>query len=110
MREKPLPWLLLALAPLLVWTAHFAFCYGWVAAQCSTALLTRGPPERMPMVLATLLALVLVGLLLGRSYTRLGRKDKPAGFADWLAAASAPLAMIGIIWTAVPLALLEVCG
>lgn len=94
-------------APLMIWALHFGVCYGLVAAQCSPALYTSAMPGTWLLWLATAAAIGACGWLLWRARAGLagdGRLDQLA------CAASAVLALAGIVWTAVPLALLDGCG
>jgi hypothetical protein len=95
-----------ATAPLLVWTAHFALCYGLTAAECSPAL-ARQQPSMAVLWLATALALAACAWMLWRARAVL---DGGAGLVQLAQAGSAVLALAGIGWTAVPLLLLGGCG
>jgi hypothetical protein len=98
-------------APLLLWSLHFAFCYGIVAAGCA-AILQAGAlitPMQLRLVLAggTMAALGLGGglLLCACHAVRQGQGD----LLPKVRLASALLALVGMLWTGLPLALLPVC-
>ena len=95
--------------PLLVWAAHFTFCYLLAAAQCTPALMRAGGPDRVLMGIATALALALCGWLAWRERGIL-RNPQGAGLLDWAAALGAMLALVGIAWTGLPLLLVGGCA
>lgn len=94
--------------PLLVWAAHFMFCYLLAAAQCTPAVMRSGGPDRMLLGAATVIALLACAWLLWRER---GIVDdaREAGLLDWAAALSALLAFVGIAWTGLPLLLVGGC-
>ena len=104
--------LLYGTLPLLIWAAHFFAVYLLVAAQCSPALIAPQAPHGMlPAMLATLsvLALGACARLLWRARRTLrGAKHDP-GLLDWARAGSAVLAMLGVIWTCVPMLMIGGC-
>ncbi len=93
-------------APLLAWAAHFAFCYGLVAAECSPAL-GRTAPSSWPLWLASALAALFCVLMLWRARSALRPK---ASLGELACAGSALLALAGIALTTLPLLLLDGCG
>ena len=93
-------------APLLAWAAHFSFCYGLVAAQCSP-LLARAAPSTWLLWLASALAALACLLMLWRAR---GARRPDAGLSELARAGSALLALAGIAWTTLPLLLLDGCG
>ena len=95
--------------PLLVWAAHFTFCYLLAAAQCTPAAMRAGGPDRVLMGIATVVALALCAWLLWRERGIL-RNAKEAALLDWAAALGALLALIGITWTGLPLMLVPGCA
>jgi len=95
--------------PLLVWAAHFAFCYLLAAAQCTPALMRAGGPDRMLMGGVTVVALALCAWLLWRERGILGNA-KEAALLDWAGALGALLALVGIVWTGLPLLLVQGCA
>ena len=95
--------------PLLVWAAHFTFCYLLAAAQCTPALMRAGGPDRGLMGIVTVLALAVVAWLLWRERGIL-ENAKEAPLLDWAGALGALLALVGIVWTGLPLLLVQGCA
>ncbi|TWI67263.1 hypothetical protein IP91_01376 [Pseudoduganella lurida] len=87
-------------APLVLWAAHFFFCYLYSAAQC-------GRGTWLVLGIATVLALAAALWLLWRACRREGTASE--GMLPLAEGASALLAVIGIGWGALPLVLLEHC-
>jgi hypothetical protein len=99
-------------APLLVWAAHFFFCYAYTAAACTTGA-ERGHPGSDPvnvLALASLLAAVATGTLLWRAVRQLDCEAAGDRLLDWAKVGSAVLALIGILWTSVPMFMLDACA
>ena len=94
----------LAVAPLLVWAAHFFFCYAWTAAACQ-----RGGDPAMALGVASVPALGASALLLARALRRVCRAPQPVRLIVWVHFASAALALAAILWTCVPMLMLEMC-
>jgi hypothetical protein len=95
--------------PLLVWAAHFTFCYLVAAAQCTPAAMRVGGPDRLLLGIATAVALAACLWLLWRARVIL-RSANDAVLLDWAAALSAVLALVGIVWTGIPILLVEGCA
>ncbi|NML16580.1 hypothetical protein [Azohydromonas caseinilytica] len=99
------------LAPLALWAAHFAFCYVATAVGC-TALLQGGgiTPQTLRAVLAlgTTVALAGGAGLLWRACRPAARRG--GDLLPVLRRTGALLALVGMAWTGLPLALLPVCG
>ena len=95
--------------PLLVWAAHFSFCYLLAAAQCTPAAMRAGGPDRVVLGIATVLALAVCLWLAWRERGIL-RDPKAAGLLDWAAALGAVLAFIGILWSGLPILLVGGCA
>ena len=93
-------------APLAVWAAHFVFCYGLVATQCSPVM-ARESPSTWLLWLASLFAALFCLLMLWRARRGL---DSEASLSQLACAASALLALAGIALTTLPLLLLDGCG
>ena len=98
---------LLGTAPLLLWAAHFALCYVFVAAECSPAFATPEAPRRWVLGVVSVAALAACAWLLWKA-PRAWSQD--AGLLDWARAASPLLALAGIAWTSLPLVLVRGCG
>jgi hypothetical protein len=101
--------LLRATLPLLVWAGHFTFCYLLAAAQCTPAVMRAGGPDRMLMGIVTAGALALCAWLLWRERA-IVRDAREAALVDWSAALGALLAIVGIVWTGMPLMLVQGCA
>jgi len=101
--------LLRGILPMLVWLLHFAFCYGLAAAQCAPATLRPDGPDRTLLGSATVLALAACALLAWRARGLL-RHPNDAGLLEWAAFVSAWLALIGVVWNAVPVLLVAGCA
>jgi len=95
--------------PLLVWAAHFAACYVFVAAQCSPLGYEAGNPQRWPLAVFTVAALAVCGWLVWKWRGILRRADERTPLLDWAAAGSALLSFVGIVWTSVPMWVIEGC-
>ena len=95
--------------PLLVWAAHFSFCYLLAAAQCTPAAMRAGGPDRVVLGIATVLALAVCLWLAWRERGIL-RDPKAAALLDWAAALGAVLAFIGILWSGLPILLVGGCA
>jgi hypothetical protein len=95
--------------PLLVWAAHFIFCYLLAAAQCTPAAMRAGGPDRMLMGIVTVAALLVCAWLMWRERGILKNANE-AALLDWAAALGALLAFVGIVWTGLPLFLVQGCS
>ena len=97
--------------PLLVWAAQFTFCYLLAAAQCTPAAMRAGGPDRVLMGGVTLVALALCAWLMWRErgILREGAFEK-ARLLDWAAALAALMAFVAIIWTGLPVLLVDGCA
>ncbi|WP_313705920.1 hypothetical protein [Massilia sp.] len=109
MREHFLRKLLRGTLPLLVWAAHFAACYVFVAAQCSPAGYAPGYPQRLPLALVTAAALAACALLGWKWMNTLRHADERTALLDWAAGGTAVLAFVGILWTSVPMWFIQGC-
>ncbi len=97
--------LLLGTAPLLVWAAHFSFCYAYAAVGCAAGL-----QGMAPLLWASVIAMAMVLALLLRSVLDVRRRRASRRLLDAARIGSAALALIGMGWTSVPMLLLAVCG
>lgn len=95
--------------PLLVWAAHFTFCYLVAAAQCTPAAMRTGGPDRVLLGGVTLVALLVCGWLVWRERGML-RAGAEAGLLDWAAALSAVMAFVAVVWTGLPILLVTGCA
>lgn len=96
--------------PLWIWAAHFFTSYALVAAQCSPAAITSDAPNVPVLALLSLAAAGACLALLWRERRLLRHPREHAQLLDWAAAGSGVLALAGILWTSVPLLLLDGCG
>ena len=98
-------------APMLLWSAHFAFCYVAVAVGCSA--LAHGGGAWALSLRTALLAGTVIALAAGAwLFVRACRSDarEPGTLLAKVRLAGAVLALVGIAWTALPLAFLPLCG
>ena len=95
--------------PLLVWAAHFTFCYLLAAAQCTPAAMRAGGPDRVLLGVATVAALAVCAWLAWRE-RRILRTGAEAGLLDWAAALSALLAFVAIAWSGLTILLVGGCA
>lgn len=97
--------------PLLLWAAHFTFCYLVAAAQCTPAVMRAGGPDRMLLGMVTVAALAVCAWLMWRerAILRAGAAAQ-ARLLDWAAALGAALAFVAIVWTGLPILLVEGCA
>jgi len=111
---------LLSVAGLAVWAAHFGAIYATNALACERGLAS-GPGVLglpfVPTVVAglTLAALAVLGLLLRWALARLdppldeGGEAEPR-FTRWFAAATSALAALAVLFQAVPALVVPPCG
>ncbi|SFD16741.1 hypothetical protein [Massilia yuzhufengensis] len=95
--------------PFLVWAAHFIFCYLLAAAQCTPAAMRAGGPDRLLLGGVTALALA-VCLWLAWRERGIVRNANEAGLLDGAAALAALMATIAVVWTGLPLLLVDGCA
>ena len=99
-------------APLLLWAAHFAFCYVAVAVGCTAALQDGGAVTpglvRVLLALATAAALAGAGALLWRACRPAARAQ--GELLPVLRRGVALLALVAITWTGLAVALVPACG
>jgi hypothetical protein len=86
---------------ILVWAAHFGVLYGFTALACA-----RGFPGAVPWVtgVATVAALAALGVVAHRLRGRRG------DFEAWLALAIAGLALVAVLYEAIPLFIVPACA
>ena len=104
-QDRLLGKMLWAVAPLLIWAAHFFLCYAWTAASCQ-----RGADPSVALGVASALALGAGAALLARAVRRLSRAPRPVRLIDWVHFGSAALALVAIAWTCVPMLMLDLCA
>jgi hypothetical protein len=100
-----------AASPLLLWAAHFFYCYVVVTVGCTTrgdaAALLAPPTLRWALLLGSALAAVAASWLVARSCMQV-RSGEP-GMALRVRLATGVLALIGIVWTTLPVLVLPLC-
>jgi hypothetical protein len=84
----------------IVWALHFAAIYGITALACA-----RGLPAAVPWTIGIATALAVAA---AAACVALGLRA--AGFAGWLTAAVAGLALMAIVWEAVPVFVVPACA
>jgi len=95
-------------APLMVWAAHFFFCYVLVAAACTRQA---GDATTVKWILAGV-SVVAVVATVTMTWPALGRivRNRPArGLADTARAVGGVLALIAMLWTSLPIFVLPMC-
>ena len=103
-QDRLLSRMTLAVAPLLVWAAHFFFCYAWTAVVCE-----RGGDPGVALVVASVLAAGAAVALLMRALRPLCGARPPVRLIVWVHFALAALALAAIAWTCVPILMLPMC-
>jgi hypothetical protein len=99
-----------ASAPLLLWAAHFAFCYLAVAVVCASDAPSMAAPQlRLWLAAGTALATAAGAWLLLRAW-RLDRREPGGGLLPKVRLVAAVLALVAMLWIGMPQALLPVCG
>ena len=97
-------------AGVIVWAAHFAVIYGFTGLACARRFHDTGAvwTGAVPWVIgiATAVAATLMALLIVPAL----RAREANDFVQWMGAAIAGLALIGILYEAVPVFMLPVCG
>lgn len=97
------------MAPLLVWAAHFAFCYVAVAVMCAGAVEAGiGEPRALRWLLAAATVLALAALAAMLWHAR--RPDSRAPYLQLMRRVGSTLALIGVAWMGVPMAMLPTCA
>jgi hypothetical protein len=88
-------------AGVAIWALHFTALYGITTLACA-----RGMPGVVPWAIggATAVAAALALGVVARSFPR------RADFIHWMAATVAALALIAIVWEALPALWLSACG
>jgi hypothetical protein len=96
--------------PLIIWAAHFFGVYILAAAQCSPAAITPGAPSVWLLALMSAVALGLCGFLTWRAWYVVRAADGDPALHDWAALGSGVLALAGIVWSSMPLLMLDGCA
>ncbi|GGI54960.1 hypothetical protein [Oxalicibacterium solurbis] len=100
-----------AAAPLLLWLFYFFACYAFVAAGCASMLARMQwlgrPAISLVLTIATVAMTLLILLLLGRAAIRW--HAGPRVLLSTARLGIAALALLGVIWTALPHWVMPVC-
>lgn len=100
-----------AVAPLLLWAAHFWSCYVLVAVGCHGGWFASAtgavPPLRLGLWLITALAVALAAWLVWRACRRHRREGAP--LAHRAEVVSGVLGLVAIAWGSVPLLVMPLC-
>ncbi len=111
------------LAPLVIWGAHFLFCYVWAAIACEKAGRASAlDSTQIAVLIATALALALIGIVAaglmrvrGRSLTdndlefEHNTPEERHRFLSHMALMLSVLGAVGVIYVAIPVLLLDTC-
>ncbi len=101
------------LSPWLVWSAHFAFCYVWLAVRCRPTLAGRDwlgvPVADAGVWLASLVAALLLLWMLGGALVARRAGERLYGISSTLRIGSIALAFIAIVWASVPMLVITAC-
>ncbi|MCK0509874.1 hypothetical protein [Aromatoleum buckelii] len=87
-------------AGVIVWALHFSVIYGLSALACA-----RSAPQAVPWVIGVA-TLVAIGACVAIIVRELGQGP---GFEPWLAAGLAVLALLAILWEALPVLMVAPC-
>lgn len=108
------------LTPWLIWAGYFAFSYVWLAIRCvaapsalpGAAVAAGFDATQLGLVVATLIALGLLGWRIYGGWRRRRRADPAAsaGAHCGLRLGSALLALLASVWTVLPMGLVHGCG
>jgi len=93
--------------PFLIWAAHFGFSYIVAAAQCTPGAWRPAGPNPWLLGGVTLLALLVCAWIGAAAGKRL--RQGSTEFVDYVAAASAVLAVVAIAWSGIPVLLVSGC-
>lgn len=85
----------------LVWGLHFAVIYGYTGLACA-----RGFGHTVPWVIgvASIAAVLAVVVIIVAGYRQ------RAVFESWMMATLAAFALVAIVWEAIPVLIVPVCG
>jgi len=86
-----------AVLPLLIWAAHFFFCYVYAAVAC----------QRTVLVVVSLAAVFAAAALLARAVPPTLRASGKPRLLHRATLAIALLSLIGILWSSIPIAMLK---
>lgn len=84
----------------IVWALHFGALYGLTALACARGWQSLVVPS---IALATALAAILALLIVVAGWRRRAR------FESWMTAGIAALALVAIVWEAIPVLIVPIC-
>jgi hypothetical protein len=87
-------------SPVLIWAAHFLVIYSTTGIACA-----RSATNSIPWVVGAASVLAVLVLL---AVASLARKEEP--FTSWMTTSLAVLALIAIVWEALPVLIVPLCG
>lgn len=88
------------LAGVAIWALHFAAIYGFTAVACARRL---PGPVPLAVAFATLVAAAACALIV------IAELRKPQGFESWMTGGLAAVALLAIVWEAVPVVVVTPC-
>ena len=94
--------------PFLIWAAHFGFAYIVAASQCTPGAFRAAGPNPWLLGGATLLSMAACAWVGALACKRLRQGSEE--FVDYVAAASAVLAVVAVAWTGIPVLLVTGCA
>lgn len=89
-------------AGVMVWALHFTVIYGFTALTCARGL----PLATVPWVMA----IATVAAVTACTGIALAGLRHAGRFESWMSAALAGLALIAIVWEALPVLLVPICA
>lgn len=103
-----------ALTPWLIWAAHFAACYVWLAVGCMPALAGRSvfgvSLAAAGLAFASITAIAALLWRLRRSVRAITARGAGSAMQADLSLASTALALLAVAWTALPMLLVTACA
>ena len=102
-------------APLVIWALHFLVIYGLTAIACARGFAATRvlglDAVSWGIALATFVAAGAMLFTIGVAVRQLRpQSDGTAAFVNWMSAAAGGLALVGVLWEAVPVLVVPVCG
>ncbi len=102
-------------APLVIWALHFLVIYGLTGIACARGFAATRVLglDAVPwgIAVATLIAAGAMLFTIGVAVRQLRRRSHSTdAFVHWMSAAAGGLALVGVLWEAVPVFIVPVCG
>ncbi|MET0320991.1 MAG: hypothetical protein ABW069_09755 [Duganella sp.] len=111
-QDRLLSRMLRVVLPLVIWGVHFFFCYAYAAVACE-----RGGDPVAGLVVTSVLAVAAAAALAAMALRRVcgaassrARARAAPGLEDWASLVSGALALVAIVWTCVPMLMVQVCS